>query len=115
MSYALTANWFTLWPDNPEPNSDPQLPADVVGSAASGLDLAAEITLKLYEQKADTARNYFLQSETLPEAALSPQNRRALALHEEWYAEPDDLGEAWWAEFEEELRQNRLNFRVIDV
>lgn len=68
-----------------------------------------------YQDNAETASTYPLHSDVLPEAALSPPNRQALALHEAWYAEPDDLGQEWWAEFEEELRQNRLNFRVIDV
>jgi len=113
MAYALSANWFTLWSYSTEANADSQRPANIVGSAASGLDLAAEITLRLYEEKADTARHYAWQSEALPEAALSPQNRRALALLEEWYSEPDDLGEAWWTEFEQELRQNRLTFRTF--
>lgn len=40
-----------------------------------------------------------------------PENKRALALLDEWMSEPDDLGEDWWAEFEMDLREHRLAFR----
>ena len=36
-------------------------------------------------------------------------NQTALKLLDAWMAEPDDLGDAWWAEFEEELLQNRFS------
>ena len=36
-------------------------------------------------------------------------NQAALELLDAWMAEPDDLGDAWWAEFEEELMQNRFS------
>jgi len=42
---------------------------------------------------------------------LSPNNRRLLAFLEELAAKPDDLGDAWWDEFEKSLRENRLRFR----
>ena len=45
------------------------------------------------------------------EASLRPQNRRALALIEEWLSEPDDLGEEWWDSFEQDLKKYRLSFR----
>ena len=45
---------------------------------------------------------------------LRPQNRRGLALLEDWLAEPDDLGDAWWDDFERDLKQHRLSFRTPD-
>jgi hypothetical protein len=42
---------------------------------------------------------------------LRLQNQHALALLCDWLAEPDDLGQAWWANFEQDLRHHRLAFR----
>jgi hypothetical protein len=36
-------------------------------------------------------------------------NQAALALLEEWMSEPDDLGDDWWDDFENDLRQNRFS------
>jgi hypothetical protein len=41
-------------------------------------------------------------------AGLRPQNRQALALLQSWMAEPDDLGDEWWDEFERELKRYRF-------
>ena len=41
---------------------------------------------------------------------LSTKNRALLAFLQELKATPDDMGEQWWAEFEKELRENRLSF-----
>lgn len=82
----------------------------IVSTTASGLDLGTEMTRRLWQDKAATAHHYLLQSEALAAANLHPQNRRALALHEAWFAEPDDLGPEWWAEFEQDFKQHRLTF-----
>lgn len=49
--------------------------------------------------------------EATGEPEIPPQNRRALALLQDWANEPSDKDEAWWDEFEQELRDNRLTFR----
>lgn len=43
--------------------------------------------------------------------ALRPENQRLLAVLEELAARPDDLGAAWWDDFERSLRVNRMRFR----
>ncbi len=43
---------------------------------------------------------------------LRPQNKRLLELLQA--APPDELGEAWWADFERELAENRLSLRVVE-
>jgi hypothetical protein len=45
---------------------------------------------------------------------LSVRNQQALTLLQAWAAEPDDKDDAWWDEFEQELRQNRLTLREVD-
>jgi hypothetical protein len=72
------------------------------------------------KDQAEVTNHYTLQSAVLPEAdsedlaALPPQNREALALLHAWMAEPDDLGETWWDEFERDLARNRLNLGNLD-
>ena len=39
---------------------------------------------------------------------VSENNLRAISLLEEWFAEPDDLGEDFWEEFDKELEANRF-------
>jgi len=46
---------------------------------------------------------------------LSPQNKQALALLKAASEQPDDKGDAWWDDFEAELRQNRLTFPERDI
>lgn len=43
------------------------------------------------------------------------QKQQLSALLEAWYAEPDDLGAAWWDDFERELRENRFKLREIEL
>ncbi len=43
--------------------------------------------------------------------AISPQNRQAIKLLQDWLNEPDDLGTAWWADFERELSSHRFTLR----
>lgn len=85
-----------------------------MGTAASGLDLAADMVVRLQRDRAETAGHYPLQSLALPEAGLRPQNRRALALLEAWMAEPDDLGNEWWDAFEQDLQLHRFSLREIE-
>lgn len=86
----------------------------VTGASVTGMDLAVQLLLKLRKDQAEAASCYTLQSAVLPESELPLQNRRALALLHAWVAEPDDLGKAWWDEFERDLAQNRLKFREIE-
>ncbi len=34
-----------------------------------------------------------------------PENRQAIELLDEWFSEPDDLGEEFWEEYEQEIRR----------
>ncbi len=43
------------------------------------------------------------------------KNEEILALLDEWMKEPDDMGEEWWAKFDEELKANRMNFPERDL
>lgn len=36
---------------------------------------------------------------------MRPENEQAIELIEEWFADPDDLGEEFWAEYEEDLKR----------
>lgn len=46
---------------------------------------------------------------------ISPKNQQALTLLKAWCDEPDELGDAWWDEFETDLYQNRLNFPEREI
>jgi hypothetical protein len=83
----------------------------LVGVSASGLDLTARFLVRLQADQVDIARSFGIQSAAVSTPALRPENRRALELLEAWMAEPDDLGEAWWDDFERELQQHRLSLR----
>ena len=50
----------------------------------------------------------FLQ-EALSSADVSENNLKAIEFLEEWFAEPDDLGEEFWKEFDKELEANRFS------
>lgn len=50
----------------------------------------------------------FLQ-EALSSAGVSENNLKAIEFLEEWFAEPDDLGEQFWQEFDKELESNRFS------
>ena len=39
---------------------------------------------------------------------VSENNLRAIEFLEEWFAEPDDLGEQFWQEFDKEFKSNRF-------
>jgi len=51
--------------------------------------------------------NYF--QEALSSAQVSEKNLQAITFLDEWFAEPDDLGDAFWNELEKELEANRFN------
>ncbi len=43
--------------------------------------------------------------------AIRPENLGAIALLDEWFSEPDDMGEEFWLEHEEQMNMLRkLNF-----
>jgi len=60
----------------------------------------------------DIARPFRRQSAAVTTPVLRPENLRALDLLDAWMSEPDDLGEAWWDDFERELQQHR--FSLLD-
>ena len=59
------------------------------------------------------SRNKF-EKGLAPNVGIPTQNRYALKLLRSWMAEPDDLGEAWWNEFERNLRENRFKLRTLE-
>jgi hypothetical protein len=38
------------------------------------------------------------------------KNEEILALLDVWTREPDEMGEEWWRQFDEDLQAQRLNF-----
>ncbi len=44
-----------------------------------------------------------------------PQHERIKALLREWQEHPDDTPDQWWDEFEEFLKENRVNFPERDL
>ena len=107
---------LSTWADyriqpKPLPAKDADRP--LVGTSASGLDLTARFLVRLQADQVDIARSFRLQSTAVTTPVLRPENRRALNLLEAWMAEPDDLGEAWWDDFEHELQQHRFSLREV--
>jgi hypothetical protein len=86
----------------------------IFGAASRGMDLDVQLLMDMRREQSETVGHYDLQSAVLPERTIRPQNRHALALLKAWMDEPDDLGEAWWEEFEQELREHRLGFRELE-
>ena len=93
------------------PSERPRIKERTFSVSTHDYDLDTVLWMRLRRQQADTARQYRFHSDVLPEAELHPQNRRALALLQAWSEETDELGSAWWDEFERELEKNRLTFR----
>lgn len=63
----------------------------------------------------DSSQAPFVEAESingLQEAVglmeVSEENLKAIKFLEEWFAEPDDLGEEFWEEFRKELKANRF-------
>lgn len=73
--------------------------------------MTVRFLVRLQADQVDTARPFRLQSAAVTTPALRPENQRALDLLAAWMAEPDELGEAWWEDFERELQQHRLSLR----
>lgn len=89
-----------------------QLSDDVARQARRAGLLRPERIAELIEREITQSR----EAEAKPQAnesdrSLRPENERLLALVEAWMAEPDDLGDDWWAEFEESLMVNRFTIR----
>jgi len=64
----------------------------------------------------DSSQAPFVEAESingLQEAVglmeVSEENLKAIKFLEEWFAEPDDLGEQFWQEFDKELETNRFS------
>jgi hypothetical protein len=57
----------------------------------------------------------FGASGQIKEELIRRRNQEARELLRQWMAEPDDLGDEWWDEFEQELRANRVTFREVDM
>jgi len=47
--------------------------------------------------------------ETVGLMGVSQNNLRAIEFLDKWFAEPDDLGEQFWKEFDKELEANRFS------
>ena len=44
----------------------------------------------------------------IAESQISQKNLEAIRILDQWFAEPDDLGEEFWKEFCEDLEKNRF-------
>jgi hypothetical protein len=98
----------------------------VIGTSVTGIDLNVQLLLKIYRDQATVVSRYTLQSSVVSETTvltesntvdspvLPPKNQRALDLLHAWMAESDELGDAWWDDFERDLAQSRPKFREIE-
>ena len=55
-----------------------------------------------------------LRASLTPDADI-PQHEKLKALLDSWAQEPDDKSEAWWADFDESLKQNRFRLRTDEA
>ena len=59
------------------------------------------------------------QMSSLPQSVRGerkPRSKEAfLAFLDEWMSEPDNLGQEWWDDFDEELKANELHFPERDL
>lgn len=46
--------------------------------------------------------------ETFASVSIRKENLEAIKLLDEWFAEPDDLGDAFWKEYEQQLQDNKF-------
>lgn len=46
--------------------------------------------------------------ETLASVSIRKENLEAIRLLDEWFAEQDDLGDAFWNEYEKQLQDNKF-------
>jgi hypothetical protein len=84
-----------------------------IGLAASGLDLIPALLDRLQDDQRGTANTYPIENVLLYRPAIRPENLRALELLDAFLAEPDDVGDAWWADFEQDLQEHRFNIPEI--
>lgn len=77
-------------------------------SSVTQPDLSGKLSLRLSGDRQSAVSDYRLHSEVLT-LHLRPENQRLLGLLSDWYATPDELGDAWWEDFEEELAINRFH------
>ncbi len=78
--------------------------------AISKIHLVDELVEKIRESEW-SVRGSEREEEEVDESKLVVANRRAMALLDEWMSEPDNLGQEWWDEFDNELRANRFSLR----
>jgi len=105
-------------------------PTGPIGTAflpASALDVSAESLISAYSYK-NAADRYlgtaggsswafgenrctltFVPTMDINFLQVRHKNLKAIRLLEQWFAEPDDLGEDFWAEFDRELEANRFS------
>jgi len=100
---------------------------DVTSLLASVLDVSAESLISAYSYK-NAADRYlgtaggsswafgenrctltFVPMRDISFRQVRHKNMEAIRLLEQWFAEPDDLGEDFWAEFDRELEANRFS------
>ena len=98
----------------------------VIGTSVTGIDLNVQLLLKIYRDQATVVSRYTLQSSVVSETTvltesktvdspvLPPKNQQALDLLHAWMAEPDDLDDTWWDDFERDLAQSRPKFREVE-
>jgi hypothetical protein len=65
-------------------------------------------TASIIDDQCTLVRPYTPESVLIPSSGIRPQNLQLLAVLNEWYNSPDELGDAWWDEFERDVRNNRL-------
>lgn len=63
----------------------------------------------------DAEQGRELDAYVMVEVEDVPQYERIHALLDRWEAEPDDTPAAWWEEFDQFLRENRLNIPERDL
>lgn len=88
---------------------------EAIGYILSSLRRTYDEESKLTFRYDDSSQAPFVEAEGingLQEAVslmeVSENNLRAIEFLEEWFAEPDDLGEQFWEEFRKELKANRF-------
>lgn len=100
---------------------------DVTSLPASVLDVSAESIISTYSYKNDADLQLgtaggaswafgenrctltFAPIRNINFCQVKHKNLEAIRLLEQWFAEPDDLGKDFWAEFDRELEANRFS------
>jgi len=102
----------TTWPEQEDFNSywAEYCRRNAQGFNITSLPISAETA---FEQQQNTIRyeeeniSKILQP-VRTEPAISQKNLEAIRILNQWFAEPDDLGEEFWNEFCEDLEKNRF-------